>query len=228
MIDIFDVYYSSLIVSEWINLCNGEEYVSGGTIPVENGQKRGISMDDKDMAILEEIAKKAGASAVKVVDVATVKRGAWPRMKCQYGCAQYGSNLCCPSYTPDISFMDRFLREYRWGLLVQYRRPMALEKMKDWQEFDRALNNDLLRVLLKIEKGAMMRNYYKAFALKAGRCGLCPVCNLKRCIHPESARPSLEACGIDVLALAEDNGFSARMYTGPVKEVTVYGMVLLE
>lgn len=185
-------------------------------------------MNQEDLRALEEIARKAGASAVKVVDVAKIKRGVWPRMKCQYGCEQYASNLCCPPYTPDISFMNRFLDEYGTGLLVQYTKAMNLRDIKDWQEFDRILNNELLMVLLKVEKSGMMRNYYKAFALKAGRCGLCRICNLKKCIHPESARPSMEACGIDVLALAKDYGFSARLLKGPVKQVSVYGLVLLE
>lgn len=185
-------------------------------------------MEKEDMKSLEDIALKAGASAACPVDVDKIKRGTWPRMKCQYGCAQYGSNLCCPPYTPDIGSMNRFLNEYRAGILVQYTRPMDLKHIGDWQEFDRSLNNDLLMVLLKVEKAAMMKNYYKAFALKAGRCGLCRVCNLKKCIHPESARPSMEACGINVFALTEEYGFSARMFKGPVKQVSVYGLVLVE
>lgn len=177
---------------------------------------------------LEELALSSGASAVKRVDVTRVKRGQWPRMKCQYGCAQYGNSLCCPPYTPTLSEMNRFLDEYKDGLLVQYSMPYPKEKGLDWQQFDIDITNGLHKVILEVEKAAMMKNYYKAFALKAGRCRLCKVCNLKKCIHPEEARPSLEACGIDVFALAEDNGFHAGMYTGMVDKVSVYGMVLIE
>lgn len=41
-------------------------------------RKGGFPVDDKDMAVLEDIAKKAGASAVKVVDVATVNGAPGP------------------------------------------------------------------------------------------------------------------------------------------------------
>ena len=44
----------------------------------------------------------------------------------------------------------------------------------------------------------------------------------------KSSFSSLEACGIDVFALARDNGFDTHVLTGPVKEVSVYGMVLVE
>lgn len=185
-------------------------------------------MKREDMIELMKEARKAGAADVKMVDVTKVKRGVWPRMKCQFGCPQYGKCLCCPPYTPDLSQMNEFLNEYTLGILVKHTMPIKLEECRDWQEFDIRLTNGLLDILLKVEKAAMMKNYYKAFALKAGRCGLCRVCNLKQCIHPESARPSLEACGIDVFALAHDNGFDTRVLTGPVKEVSVYGMLLVE
>ena len=185
-------------------------------------------MKKEDMEELMEEARKAGADDVKMVDVTRVKRGVWTRMKCQFGCPQYGKSLCCPPYTPELSAMNEFLNEYSVGILVKYTMPIRPEECKDWQAFDIRLTNGLLDILLKVEKGAMMKNYYKAFALKAGRCGLCKVCNLKQCIHPESARPSLEACGIDVFALARDNGFDTHVLTGPVREVSVYGMVLLE
>ena len=68
----------------------------------------------------------------------------------------------------------------------------------------------------------------KAFALKAGRCRLCEKCNLQHCVNPTKARPSLEACGIDVFALARDNGFGMDVVTGPITKLEIYGMVLVE
>ena len=98
----------------------------------------------------------------------------------------------------------------------------------DAKKVDTGVTNGLLEVLLKVERSAMLKNYYKAFALKAGRCRLCETCNLKHCVHPLEARPSLEACGIDVFALIKDNGYRSEMLTGPVKKLPVYGMVLID
>ncbi len=41
---------------------------------------------EKDLQKLIDKALELGASAAKVVDVATVKTGSWTRWKCQYGC----------------------------------------------------------------------------------------------------------------------------------------------
>lgn len=185
-------------------------------------------MKECDWKALEDEALKDGASAVRRVDVPKVKIGTWPRMKCQFGCRNYGKTLCCPPYVPDLSTTRDFVKDYKNGLLVRYTVPIEMKDVKDWMKMETDINNGLLDVLIKVEKAALMKNYYKAFALKAGRCSLCEKCNLEKCVHPEIARPSLEAFGIDVFALASDNGFDARMFSGPIKELNIYGMVLLD
>lgn len=177
--------------------------------------------------ILKEKAIALGASAAKEIAVSSIRRGAWTRMKCQFGCEQYGKCLCCPPYIPDYDFMDRFLHEYEEALLVQYKRPITADDLKHWQKADGDASNGLLHILVRLEQQAFFMNHYKAFALKAGKCYLCPVCNLKHCIHPDLARPSAEACGIDVFALANDNGFDARVYRTMPKELTLYGLLLV-
>lgn len=185
-------------------------------------------MIGKALATLVKNAVEYGADEAKTVTVSTIKRGTWPRMKCQYGCEKYGQTLTCPPYTPDLPFMEHFLSEYERSILVKYTLPFTEADYKNWQTIDRQLSLNLLDILVKMEKDAMMMNFYKAFALTAGRCRLCETCNLKRCVHPEKARPSAEACGIDVFALANDNGFSSAMFTGPVKEISVYGLLLVD
>ena len=182
----------------------------------------------QDFQTLIDKSLALGASAVKPVDVSTIKRGVWPRMKCRFGCPQYGKSLCCPPYTPELPVMERFLSEYTSALLVQYTLPVTDEDMKDWQDLDKRMSNGLLHLLVAVEREALFMNFYKAFALKAGRCRLCEECNLKSCIHPQEARPSLESCGIDVMALAKDNGFDAKILTGKVEKLSVYGLVLIE
>lgn len=179
---------------------------------------------------LEELCHKAlqlGASAAKTVDVSKIKTGRWTHMKCQYGCPNYGSNLCCPPYTPDFAETAKFLSEYSQGIIVEYILPIK-EKSVDFEKLDLHLSNNLLDILLELEKAAFLQNHYRSFALKAGRCRLCAKCNLEKCIHPLKARPSLEACGIDVFAFANDNGFKMQVLKGPVTELKIYGLLLVE
>ena len=57
---------------------------------------------------------------------------------------------------------------------------------------------------------------------------MCKECNLKQCVNPTKARPSLEACGIDVMALANDNGYQAEILQVAVPELKIYGLLLVE
>ncbi len=181
-----------------------------------------------DLQALQSKAFVLGASAAKVVDVAAIKTGAWTRMKCQYGCPNYGLSLCCPPYTPNYEQMREFLAEYEKAVLVEYTFPLKENDCTDFAAADLSMSNGLLDILLALEKAAFFQNHYKAFALKAGRCRLCTECNLKKCLNPTKARPSLEACGIDVFALANDNGFSMQVITDPIKELKIYGLLLVE
>lgn len=182
----------------------------------------------RDMGNLQQKALEKGATATKIIDISTIKTGSWTRMKCQYGCPNYGQTLCCPPYTPDYAAMQKFLSEYKYGILVEYTMSIAQEDFSDFAKVDLKMSNNLLDILLSLEKEAFFLNYYRTFALKAGRCRLCEECNLKKCVHPTQARPSLEACGIDVFALANDNGFNMKVLTEPVNELKIYGLLLVQ
>ena len=69
--------------------------------------------------------------------------------------------------------MKQFIGEYKNGIIIQYTVTLTEEDCKDWTKVDTGVTNGLLEVLLKVERSAMLKNYYKAFALKAGRCRLC-------------------------------------------------------
>ena len=180
----------------------------------------------EDWQTLEDKAKSLGASAAVPVKVSTIKTGAWTRMKCQFGCENYGRTLCCPPHTPSAEFMKQFLSEYEWSLLVQL--PIPIPENTDWKTYNKVICKRLTDVVVGTEREAFLLNYYRAFGLKAGRCWLCDTCNLQHCVHPDLARPSAEACGIDMMALAADNGFNSRVLRGPVKEFHIYGLILIE
>jgi len=69
-------------------------------------------------------------------------------------------------------------------------------------------------------EGEMFKDgYYKAFVILAGPCHLCKECaKIKEepCLFRQKARPSMEACGIDVYQTARNNGF----FVEPLREKT--------
>lgn len=183
---------------------------------------------EHDLHKLVEKALALGASGAKTVDVASIRTGAWTRWKCQFGCPNYGKTLCCPPFVPDYAATQRFLQEFIRGIIIQYTFPLNGVAVENFAAADLSMSNGLLEILLNLEREAFLQNHYKAFALKAGRCRLCKECNLKQCVNPTKARPSLEACGIDVMALANDNGYQAEILQAAVPELKIYGLLLDE
>jgi predicted metal-binding protein len=51
---------------------------------------------------------------------------------------------------------------------------------------------------------------------------------MEKCIHPRDARPSLEACGIDVYATARGNGFPIEVVKDRTCDQNYYGVILVD
>jgi predicted metal-binding protein len=87
---------------------------------------------------------------------------------------------------------------------------------------------DISKIAVQIEKAAFLFGFYKAWAMGAGPCRLCASCNLKSgCRHSEAARPSMEACGIDVYTTARRNGFKIEVVKSPGDKANYFGLVLI-
>ena len=156
-------------------------------------------MED-DLIKLEELstlAVKKGAKDSKLIKVEHIVVSDWVYWKCKFGCPDYGKTLTCPPYSPNPQQTSALLKGYEHALLLKYP------------------SQDYHRLLLELEREAFLRGFYSAWGLTAGRCRLCESCNLEigRCLHPEQARPSMEACCIDVFATARNAGFDIKVLT---------------
>ena len=160
---------------------------------------------------LVKMATDAGVTDAKVIGPDTVFTAAWVRLKCQYGCGGYGGCLTCPPHSPTPETTRRMLDEYETMLLLH---------IKDWR--------GLRKILPKLERAAFLDGFYKAFAIASGPCNLCKECNLEACVHPHEARPSMEACGIDVYQTARTNGFPIEVCRDRDSEENYYGLLVVE
>ncbi|MBS3907666.1 MAG: hypothetical protein KGZ49_11595, partial [Syntrophaceae bacterium] len=71
--------------------------------------------------------------------------------------------------------------------------------------------------------------YYKALSMTSGPCRLCKECDLNSlCKHGMEARPSMEACGVDVYKTARDNGFPIRVVRTSEDEQNIFGLILVD
>ncbi len=175
-------------------------------------EQTGVMMNDA-MAVrrLADRARQLGATEARIIDPASIITAPWVRLKCQYGCGAYGSNLCCPPHSPTPDETRRILACYQRALLVHCR-PGASPG----------------EIIVTLEREAFLSGFYRAFGMGSGPCRLCDECPLDRCIHPREARPSMEACGIDVYATVRGNDLPIEVVRDRTSDRNHYGVLLLD
>jgi len=164
-----------------------------------------------------EKALEIGVDGAKVIDPGSVVTAEWVRMKCQFGCPGYGMSLCCPPRTPPPEVTRKVVDSYEKAILLHRR----LEK----EQRSKVLNKTMARLEIEI----FLDGYYKVWSMGSGPCRLCKECDLTGpCKHGYEARPSMEACGIDVYKTARGNGFSIEVVRTHDEERNVFGLILVE
>ena len=105
----------------------------------------------------------------------------------------------------------------------------ALTAIPLWIAF-RLGRREPTRVAVELEREAFLAGYHKAFGLGAGPCSFCRRgCAFEEgCRHPRQARPSMEACGIDVFATARAGGFRVNVVRDHCDAQHYFGLVLVE
>jgi len=166
-----------------------------------------------DLGRFIEFALERGAGDAKVIDALTVRCQAWVRMKCHFGCGGYNKRLTCPPLTPTPDETARVVACYKRAILIHCHD-----------------NNETINdIIPHLERKIFLAGYYKALGLGSGPCHLCARCNVKaRCVHPYLARPSMEACGIDVYATARANGFHIEVVRTRKQTGDYFGLVLVD
>jgi predicted metal-binding protein len=171
-------------------------------------------MARKSLEFLRKKAIELGVKDSKVINASTVKAAEWVRYKCQFGCPGFGESLTCPPYAPTPDVTRKILYSYKKAILIHC--PSGSKV-------------DISKIVVQIEKEAFFAGYYKALGMGAGPCRLCASCNLKgECRHGYQARPSMEACGIDVFHTARANGFKIETLDSARCKANYFGLVLIE
>jgi predicted metal-binding protein len=166
----------------------------------------------KHLKLLEKFAREKGAVVAKSIPIEHVVTDERVYYRCLYGCPGYNSSKMCPPNTPLPQDFERALRRYSWGLLVKTR-PHEI--------------NDLV---VAVEREAFLLGHYLALGLRGGPCPLCPECTDTddNCRHPEKARPSMEAVGIDVFSTLQNADIPADLKKDSEEEWFFHGLILVE
>jgi|TARA_B100000315_G_C14585067_1_gene592557 predicted metal-binding protein len=193
---------------------------------------------------LVKMALDSGAYAAKIIDASCVVLDHRIRMKCQIPlCSGYNSNLTCPPFAMEVDEFAKSLEMYRSAIILQVEAdvnslPKSDKKIgeEDYEEIYHAyckhdkFKETLHNIVTLVESEAFKSGYYLATGLVGGRCRLCSVCVIqegkKVCRHPFSARPPIEALGIDVKRTCENVGLELNLSSS--ENVKWTGIVLLE
>ena len=170
--------------------------------PLDRLQKDPIVVEDADLEKYCLRGVENGATHARQILPSSVVTAPWVPLKCQFGCPGYGRGHCCPPRTPGPDQTRRILDSYRRAILLHIEVPHMADKEKHYKRYFEAL--------VELEGEMFKDGYYKAFLFLAGPCRLCKTCGAledKSCAMSWKARPSMEACGIDVYQTARDNGF---------------------
>ncbi len=158
-----------------------------------------------------------GVDRAEMIDPCSVATAEWVRMKCQFGCPGFGMSLCCPPHTPTPEVTRKVIDSYQKAILL-HRRLAKGEGAKNFNE-----------TIVRLETKIFLDGYYKAWSMGSGPCRLCRECDLSAsCRHGYEARPSMEACGIDVFKTARDNGFPIAVVKTHGEEKNIFGLILVE
>jgi predicted metal-binding protein len=180
-------------------------------------------MSDKSQ-VLESLFRELGYSDFKWLDPQAIVVSQWVRMKCRFGCNEYGNNAVCPPLVPSVPECERFFREYSLAAVFHFAK--KLDRPEDRHEWTKGVSEDLL----ELERRVFISGYRKAFLLYLDSCHICQNCSgdKKPCKHPKEARPTPEALGVDVFATVSPLGYPIEVLSDFDQTMNRYAFLLIE
>jgi predicted metal-binding protein len=175
-------------------------------------------------AELEALFAQHGYTDFRWIKPEDIVVSQWVRMKCTFGCGEYGRNATCPPNVPSVSECRRFFDEYSAAVIFHFER--KVEKPEDRHAWSRGVNQELV----KLEKTVFLAGYQKAFLLYMDSCCICAECPGKReeCKNPRSARPSPESMAIDVFTTVRQYGYPIGVLSDYSQAMNRYAFLLIE
>jgi predicted metal-binding protein len=148
----------------------------------------------------------------------------WVRMKCMFGCDEYGRNAACPPNVPPVSECRQFFNEYNLAAIFHFEK--KCDKPEDRHAWTRAVNQELL----KLERAIFLAGFQKAFLVSMDSCTMCADCSgvREKCKNPKSARPTPEGLAVDVYSTVRQCGYPIQVLSDYSQTMNRYAFLLIE
>jgi predicted metal-binding protein len=171
---------------------------------------------------LEKIFRRNSFDDFKWIDPKGIVISQWVRLKCMFGCPQYGQTACCPPNVPSVQECERLFREYEEAVIFHFERKM--QKPEDRHKWSKEINTRLL----KVERDVFLAGYPKAFLLFIDTCHMCNKCSGSRvkCSNKTAARPAPEALAVDVFSTVKSVGYPIEVLSDYSQKMNRYAILL--
>jgi len=183
---------------------------------------KGMSMTSKKD--LEKIFRKHGFTDFRWLDPRKIVVGQWVRLKCMFGCRNYGRTATCPPNVPSVAECARFFKEYRRAVVFHFVKKVAKPEARH------AWSRRVDLKLLKLEKEAFVAGHEKAFLLFMDSCHFCAECSGSRtaCKEPQLARPTSDAMAVDVYTTVRSLGYPIEVLSRYDQPMNRYAFLLID
>ena len=170
-------------------------------------------------------ALELNATHASIIDTAQITFSSELRDMCaQNSCGNYGTNWMCPPAVGELNELIEKVKHYKQGLLFQ-----TVHQLEDSFDFEgmenaKSIHTNIFRKILENIKNE--HQVKDLLALNVGACVICPKCTYpegNKCRFPEKAVSSVEAYGIDVVALVSSCGIP---YNNGKDTVSYVGLIL--
>jgi predicted metal-binding protein len=179
-------------------------------------------MTAKDLERWCERAVELGAEAATAIAAQSVVTAEWVRMKCLYGCGGGDDCRTCPPHSPTPAETRAVLDGFERAVLLRIG-PLTGADDED----SHALR--LRTAALALERELFLAGHYKTWSMLCGPCELCETCDISGpCVHPQEARPSMEACGVDVFATVRNAGWEIEVVRDEDDAYRLFAVVLVD
>jgi len=173
---------------------------------------------------LEMLFRKHGYADFQWIEAEKIIVSQWVRMKCMFGCNEYGKNACCPPNVPSITECQRFFQEY--SDIVIFRFEKSVKKPEERFKWTRQVNLKLL----KLERDVFLLGYPKTFLLFLDSCCICSQCPGQKiqCKNPKSSRPTPEAMAVDVFSTVKQCGYPIEVLSDYYQKMNRYAFLMIQ
>jgi predicted metal-binding protein len=177
-----------------------------------------------DRETLDGLFQDRGYTDYKWIQAKDIEVAQWVRVKCMFGCPNYGRKGTCPPNVPSVEECRAFFAGYEDAVILHFQRTLdRTEKFHEWgKRTSEGLN--------KLEREVFLSGHRKAFMLYTDNCDFCKECSASRdkCQNPKIARPSVESMAVDVYATVRKHGFPIQVLKNYDETMNRYAFLMVD